>query len=237
MYQRGIVARLLKLPKSFSATGFSALLNKGIIERGKQVTSSRWCVVRTQTMPAIKKLFPVEKGILVFCYEHNNEGWHVRQWNKAERRYRIKRIDGASSQTEALADFYKAFATFEESTQRVLRKGSDSSTITELVEEFKRVEEERVAARFLDEKVPTRRILSLNRILECLSAKEIVGPTQIDSMTWEDCPFFRKALVKNTRKAELKNIDSYCLFLVLRGYLTKETTMSKNLHSAHHNWL
>ena len=179
-----------------------------MLERDKQATSSRWCVVRTQIMPAIKKSLPVEKGISVFCYEHTKEGWYVRQWNKAERRYRIKRIDGATSETEALANFYKALATFEESTQRVLRKVSDSSTIAELVEEFKRVEEERVAAGLKDERARIRRTSSLNRMLEYLAAKEIVYPTQIDAMTWEDYPVFRKSVMKNTRNTELKDIGA-----------------------------
>jgi len=60
-----------------------------MLERDKQATSSRWCVVRTQKMPANKKSLSVEKGILVFCYEHTKESWYFRQWKKAERRYRI----------------------------------------------------------------------------------------------------------------------------------------------------
>ena len=80
-------------------------------------------------MPAIKKSLPVDKGISVFCYEHTKEGWYVRQWNKAERRYRIKRIDGASTETEALANFYKALATFSDTPQRVIKRVSETSTI------------------------------------------------------------------------------------------------------------
>ena len=199
-----------------------------MLERDKQTTSSRWCVVRTQIMPAIKKSLPVERGISVFCYEHTKEGWYVRQWNKAERRYRIKRIDGATTETKALANFYKALATFEETTQRVLRKVSDSATIAELVEEFKRIEEERVAAGLKDERARIRRTSSLNRMLEFLAAKEILYPTQIDAMTWEDYPVFRKAVMKNTRKTELKDIGTFCrLFLVPRGYLTNEIALTR----------
>ena len=122
-----------------------------MLERDKQATSSRWCVVRTQIMPAIKQSLTVDNGISVFCYESGKEGWYVRKWNKAERRYRIKRIDGATTQGEALSNFYKALATFEETTQRVLKKISESATIAELVAEFKAVEEQRVAAGLKDE--------------------------------------------------------------------------------------
>ena len=179
-------------------------------------------------MPAIKESLPVEPGISVFCYEHTKEGWYVRKWNKAERRYRIKRIQGATTQTEALANFYKALAEFEESTQRTIKRVSDSATIAELVEEFKKLEEQRVAAGLKDERARIRRTSSLNRMLEYLAVKEIQFPNQINAMTWEDYTVFRKSAMKNTRKTELKDIGTFCrLFLVPRGYLTNEIAMSR----------
>ena len=179
-------------------------------------------------MPAIKTALTVDTGISVFCYESGKEGWYVRKWNKAERRYRIKRIEGATTQSEALANFYKALATFEQSAQRVLKKASEDVTIAELVVDFNLMEEKRVAAGLKDENAQIRRTSSMNRMLEYLEAKEIVYPSQINGMTWEDYPVFRKSVMKNTRKTELKDIGTFCRnFLVSRGYLSNETAMGR----------
>ena len=65
-------------------------------------------------MPAIHTSVTVDEGISVFCYAKARDGWFVRKWSKPERRYRIKRIEGATTQEEALANFYKALVTFEQ---------------------------------------------------------------------------------------------------------------------------
>ncbi|WP_010317164.1 hypothetical protein, partial [Synechococcus sp. CB0205] len=183
---------------------------------------------RNHTMPAIKKSLQVDKGISVFCYEHTKDGWYVRQWNKAERRYRTKRIEGATSETEALANFYKALATFSETPQRAIRRISESCTIAELVDEFNKLEVQRVDAGLKDEKARLRRVTSLRRMLEYLDAKEIQFPNQIDVTTWEDYPIFRKSVMKNTRKTELRDVAVFCRsFLVPRGYLKNEIAMSR----------
>ena len=179
-------------------------------------------------MPSIRKSLTVDRGISVFCYEHTKDGWYVRQWNKAERRYRIKRIDGASTETEALANFYKALATFSDTPQRVIKRVSETSTIAELVDEFNKLEVQRVDAGLKDEKARLRRITSLRRMIEYLNAKEIQFPNQIDVTTWEDYPIFRKSVMKNTRKTELRDIAVFCRsYLVPRGYLANEIAMSR----------
>ena len=179
-------------------------------------------------MPAIGKSLTVDKGISVFCYAHTKEGWYVRQWNKAERRYRTKRIDGATTETEALANFYKELATFSDTPRKVAKRVSTASTIAELVDDFKVIEVQRTDAGLLDEKSRERRATSLRRMLEYLAVKEIEFPNQINATTWEDYPVFRKSVMKSTRKAELRDIGVFCRsYLVPRGYLTNELALGR----------
>ena len=179
-------------------------------------------------MPAIHTSIPVETGISVFCYAKEREGWFVRKWNKSERRYRIKRIEGATTQAEALATFYKALVAFEQAPQRNNRKRSEGATLVELVEEFRVFEEQRVSAGLKDYNASIRRVQSMKKMLEYFEVKEIIYPSQIDAMTFEDYPVFRKSAMKATRKTELKDIGAFCrMFLVPRGYLTNELAMGK----------
>ena len=182
-------------------------------------------------MPAIVSSTTVEEGISVFRYE-GKSGWYVRKWSKPERRYRVKKIDGASTKAEALANFYKVLVSFEQTTQRKNKKltpKSDATTIEELVSEFNALELKRVNAGLKDDQAQERRVQSLKRMLTYLEAKEIVYPTQIDGTTWEDYPIFRKEVKKNTRKTELKDIGAFCRnFLLPRGYLTNEVAMGKH---------
>ena len=179
-------------------------------------------------MPAIHTSVTVDEGISVFRYAKARDGWFVRKWSKPERRYRIKRIEGATTQEEALANFYKALLTFEQAPQRSNRKRSDSATLVELVEEFRLFEEQRVSAGLKDYNASIRRVQSMKKMLEYFEAKEIVYPSQIDGMTFEDYPVYRKSAMKATRKTELKDIGTFCrLFLVPRGYLTNEIAMGK----------
>ena len=179
-------------------------------------------------MPAIHTSVTVDEGISVFCYAKGREGWFVHKWIKSERRYRTKRIDGATTQEEALANFYKALVTFEQKAQRNNKKRSDAATLVELVEEFRIFEERRVSAGLKDSNAAYRRIQSMKKLLEYFEVKEIVYPSQIDSMTFEDYPVFRKSAMKATRKTELKDIGTFCrLFLVPRGHLTNEIAMGR----------
>lgn len=179
-------------------------------------------------MPAIHTSIAIDKGISVFCYAKEREGWFVRKWNKPERRYRIKRIEGATTQEEALATFYKALVTFEQAPQRTNKKRADNATLVELVEEFRVFEEKRVSAGLKASNAATRRVMSMARMLEYLAAKEVVYPSQIDGMTFEDYPVFRKDVAKGTRKTELKDIGTFCrLFLVPRGYLKNEIALGR----------
>ena len=136
-------------------------------------------------MPAIHTSVTVDEGISVFRYAKARDGWFVRKWSKPERRYRIKRIEGATTQEEALANFYKALLTFEQAPQRSNRKRSDSATLVELVEEFRLFEEQRVSAGLKDYNASIRRVQSMKKMLEYFEAKEIVYPSQIDGMTFE----------------------------------------------------
>ena len=204
------------------------LLNKTVVSCVKQASSTRWCAPRTKFMPAIHTSVTVDDGISVFCYAKGRDGWFVRKWSKPERRYRIKRIEGATTQEEALANFYKALITFEHKAQRRNHKRSDAATLVQLVEEFRIYEEQRVSAGLKDYNASIRRIQSMKKMLEYLEAKGIVYPSQIDGMTFEDYPVFRKSAMKATRKTELKDIGAFCrLFLVPRGYLTNEIAMGK----------
>ena len=72
-------------------------------------------------MPAIVSSTTVEEGISVFRYGWVSQGRYVRKWSKPERRYRVKKIDGASTKAEALANFYKVLVSFEQTTQRRTR--------------------------------------------------------------------------------------------------------------------
>ena len=116
-------------------------------------------------MPAIHTSIAVDKGISVFCYAKEREGWFVRKWNKSERRYRIKRIEGATTQEEALAKFYKALVTFEQIPQRTNKKLANNATLVELVEEFRVYEEKRVSAGLKASNAATRRVVSMARML------------------------------------------------------------------------
>ena len=183
-------------------------------------------------MPAIRESVTVEQGISVFAYASLKEGWYVRKWNKAERRYRIKRIEGAETKEQALANFYKALVSFEQDRQRVNKKviiNSDVAPLTQIVDDFNKFELDRVAAGLKDDQAQERRVQSLKRMLEYLEVKEIVYPNQIDGTTWEDYPVFRKHVKKNTRKTELKDIGAFCRnYLLPRGYLTNEVAMSRH---------
>ena len=192
------------------------------------MTSTRWFAPLIEVMPAIHTSVRVDEGISVFCYAKGREGWFVRKWSKSERRYRTKRIDGATTQEEALANFYKALVTFEQKPQRNNKKRSEAALLVELVEEFRIFEEQRVSAGLKNSNAAYRRIQSMKKLLEYFEAKEIVYPSQIDSMTFEDYPVFRKSAMKATRKTELKDIGAFCrLFLVPRGYLTNEIAMGR----------
>jgi integrase len=180
-------------------------------------------------MPAIKASIAVEDGISVFTYAKGKEGWFVRKWNKHERRYRIKKIDGATTQQEALAGFYKALVSFEQTQQRVNKKKvvGEGATIAELVEAFTIHEQQRVDAGLKGEQGAVRREKSLKPMLAYLEMKGITYPSQITPTTWEDYPIWRKEKMKGTRKTELKDIKVFCRkWLVPHGYLSNEMVLA-----------
>ena len=181
-------------------------------------------------MPAIKSTITVDEGVSVFNYQSGKEGWYVRKWNKHERRYRIKRIAGATTQEQALANFYKALVSFEQTEQRTNQKVQEPDvTIKQLVDEFLKWEERRVEAGLKDDVAAVRRSQSLKRMLTYLEAKGIHHPKQIDALTWDDYPVFRKHVRKGTRRSELKDIGMFCRhYLVPRGHLSNEVALSQS---------
>ena len=66
----------------------------------------------------------------------------------------------------------------------------------------------------------------MKKMLEYFEAKEIIYPSQIDSMMFQDHPVFGKSAMKATRKTELKCMCFLSLF-VPRGYLATELAMDK----------
>ena len=185
-------------------------------------------------MPAVNEKIPVGDGLTVFNYKSVKTGWYLRQWNKAERRYRTKKIEGAITREEALANFYKAVISFTETRQRINARTTPASipsgsTISELVEDFLLNEQQRSSAGLQAVKTYTRRCSSMKEMLKYFEVKEITYPNQIDGLTMEDYPLFRRDVRKNSRKAELKDISIFLRnYLVQRGLLSNEIAMMKH---------
>ena len=183
-------------------------------------------------MPAINETIKVGDGLTVYDYKTGKTGWFLRQWNKGERRYRISKIPGVTTKEEALANFYKAVITFEQTRQRTNARTLPANlglTLTELVIDFLKVEEKRSSAGLLAERTYIRRKASLKIMLDYFAIKEIVYPNQIDGLALEDYPLFRRSIRKNSRRCELKDISVFLrTYLVQRGLLTNEIAMTKN---------
>ncbi len=183
-------------------------------------------------MPAINETIPVGEGLSVFNYKTGKQGWFLREWNKPERRYRIKKIDGATTREEALANFYKAVVSFSQTKQRTNTRAvavQEGQTLTELVEDYLRIEGERSSAGLQAEKTYVRRCRSLKTLLDYFKVKSITYPNQIDGLTLEDYPLFRRSIRKNSRKCELKDIAIFLRnYLVQRGLLSNEIAMMKH---------
>ena len=180
-------------------------------------------------MPRINTTIPIQDGVSVFNYQSGKEGWYVRRWNKAERKYRIKRIEGAETQEQALASFYKPLATFQTTKQKVLKKRSDAATFEELVKEFHEFEDKKVLAGFKDESAAYHRRSSLRHMLDYFETKEIKYPSQITATVFEDYIFFRQQWKKGTIKSEIKDISVFFRqFLVQREQVTNEMILTKN---------
>ena len=183
-------------------------------------------------MPAINETIQVGEGLTVFNYRTGKKGWFLRQWNKPERRYRIKKIDQATTKEEALANFYKAVVSFSQTKQRTNTRSitiDNGLTISELVEDFLRIENERTSSGLLGDKTYARRKTSMKCLLDYLEVKDITYPNQIDALTFEDYPLFRRSVRKNSRKAELQNIAVFLRkYLVKRGLLSAEIAMARD---------
>lgn len=183
-------------------------------------------------MPAINETYPVGEGLTVFNYKSGKTGWFLRQWNKPERRYRIKKIDDATTREEALANFYKVAVAFSETKQRTNSKTTpdyEGLSLIELVEDYLQIEQDRASAGLQAEKTYIRRGQSLKVMLDYFKVKEIIYPNQIDGLTLEDYPLFRRGIRKNSRKSELKDIAIFLRnYLVQRGLLSNEIAMMKH---------
>ena len=191
-------------------------------------------------MPAINETIKVGDKLTVFNYQSGKAGWYLRQWNKAERKYRIKKIEGATTKEEALANFYKAVVSFTETDQRVNTKHVNVNsasysltveglTLIELIDDFLHNESERVSAGLKASNAHSRRKTSLKTFKEYLRVKEITYPSQITPLLLEDYPVFRGSMMKHTRKTELKDISVFLTtYLVQRELLTNEIARGRN---------
>ena len=183
-------------------------------------------------MPAINETIPVGEGLSVFNYKSGKQGWFLRQWNKPERRYRIKKIDGATTKEEALANFYKAVVAFSETKQRTNSRTlptNQGSTLSECVDDFLQTESGRVSADLLTDKTHIRRRASLRIMLEYFETKGITYPQQLDALCLEDYPVFRRSIRKNSRRCELKDISIFLrTYLVQRGLMGADIAMTKH---------
>lgn len=180
-------------------------------------------------MPAINETISIEDGVSVFNYAKGKEGWYVRKWNKQERRYRVKRIKGAETKEDALANFYKVMVAFEDKPQKEHTKQSNPHSIrqgllTDEVKNFLNDEEKRVRAGFKAENSHIRRTSSLKTLLMYLEVKDVEYPHQITETTLDDYVLFRADLEANTIKTELKDIGVF-----MRHHLMKHKLISNEV--------
>lgn len=163
-------------------------------------------------MPALNIVIPIEDGISVFNYSKEKEGWFVRKWFKAERRYRIKKIDGANSQAEALSNFYKVLVEFNDKPNKPHKKQLNPQherTIREEVSTFIKDEERRVEAGFKATNAHSRRKHSMVPMLDYLDKMGVIYPSQITENTLVDYPLHRSNVMPNTIKTELKDVSVF----------------------------
>ena len=183
-------------------------------------------------MPAINETIQVGEGLTVFNYQFGKKGWFLRQWNKPERRYRIKKITDATTREEALANFYKAVVSFTETKQRTNSRTlptNQGSTLEECVEDFLQTESGRVSADLITDKTHIRRRASLRSMLEYFEYKGITYPHELNALSLEDYPVFRRSVRKNSRKCELKDIAIFLrTYLVQRGLMGADIAMTRH---------
>lgn len=178
-------------------------------------------------MPAIQVSIPIEDGVSVFNYQSGKTGWYVRRWEKNLRKYRIKKIDGAETQEQALASFYKALATFETTKPREIKKRTDAANFFELVDEFLELEERKVMAGYKASAAHYRRKVSLRVMLDYFASKRINYPSQINALTFEEYPLFRSDVMKSTIKSELRDIAVFFRqYLVPREHIRNELVLT-----------
>jgi integrase len=179
-------------------------------------------------MPAIGVSIPIDEGVSVFNYQSGKTGWYVRRWEKHERKYRIKKIDGAETQEQALATFYKALATFETTKPRVIKKRSDAASFFELVDDFLEFEERRVMAGYKDAGSHKRRKVSMRVLLDYLAYKDVKYPSQVTPLLFEEYPIYRSDVMKSTIKSELRDIGVFFRqYLVPREHVSNVMVLSK----------
>lgn len=189
-------------------------------------------------MPAIAETHQVLNGRgTVFRYQHSAKGWYYRSWDKSTRRYKTKQIPNAETLDEAIAgclDIAIALGTAGDTPRRsytaplVKAKGIP---ISEHIEAYLEASERKVSIGLKDEAAHNRRCISLRKhLLGYLTSLDIIYPNQIEEITFDDYPIYRRGCAKNTLKTELKEIQAFIRhYLARHKYISNELALSQTL--------
>jgi integrase len=177
---------------------------------------------------------PALNGV-VFRYASGRDGWYYRELIPGTKRYRMRRIEGANTLSEALRDAYRAFMDlsgteispdkFKPSERRT------GSTIQEEVEKYLINYEQRVNSNLLAENGLRRLgfILRVN-MLGYLKTQGVTKPSQITETTFDEYFAYRRHCAKQTLKTESKAIGTFIrTWLVRHKRVSVEVGMSPNL--------
>ena len=182
-------------------------------------------------MPAIAEKVPALNGV-VFRYASERDGWYYRELIPGTKRYRMKRIEGANTLSEALRDAYKAFMdlTGKEISPDKYKPSErrTGSSIEEEVEKYLANCEQRVASNLKSAGGYQRLIFVLRKhLLGYLKTQGITKPSQITETTFDDYVAYRRGIAKQTLKTETKEIGSFVRqWLVRHKYVTNEIGLS-----------
>jgi len=176
-------------------------------------------------MPAIAEKVPALNGV-VFRYASGRDGWYYRELIPGTKRYRMRRIEGANTLSEALRDAYKAFMDltgkeispdkFKPSERRT------GSSMEEEVNKYLEHCEQRVASDLKSEGGYQRLIFVMRKhLLGYLKTQGITKPSQITETTFDDYVAFRRGIAKQTLKTEVKEIGGF-----VRNWLVRHKHVS-----------
>jgi integrase len=182
-------------------------------------------------MPTIKEKWKHLQGDVLTYVDENRPGFYYRELVPGTKRYRVRRIEGANCLSDALRDAYKALLDLSGTIPQPVKPNAlrgvskRRATVLDAVEEWLKYSEQRVAAGLKDEAAHIRRCVTLRTHLPAY-LKEI-GVTYVDQITettFESYPIYRRGVMKNTRKTELKEIGIF-----LRQWLGKHKLLSKEI--------